>query len=185
MSGEGEVPREIRAAARGDRAAAGAVLRRLLPRARNLVRYLIRGDADVDDITQTALLAVLRGLPSYRGDAPLEPWADRIVARETFRFLRGTRLRSTREVGFDDPEAQALRSPASAEAAYLARREAVTRLDRLPEAQRVAVALHHAAGFTVPEIAELLDVPPETVRSRIRLGMARLRADDDLPEVAG
>src|SRR5262245_38204484 len=44
------------AAARGDRKAAEALLRALLPRVRNLVRYFVRGDAEVDDISQEALV---------------------------------------------------------------------------------------------------------------------------------
>ena len=168
---DGRVPEQVRAAARGDRVAAGDLLRRLLPRIRNLVRYLLRSDRDVDDVTQQALIAVIKGLPSYRGDAPVEKWADRIAARETFRFLKKHRLQVAREAPLEVAEPVALPSDP-----YLLRRLVVTHLDALPDAQRQAVALHHAAGFTVPEIAELLEVPKDTVKSRIRLGLKRLRA---------
>lgn len=169
---DGRVSEQIRAAADGDRAAAGDLLRDLLPRIRNLVRYLLRSDDDVDDVTQQALIAVVRGLPSYRGDAPLEKWADRITARETFRFLKRHRLRIAREAPLETvvEPTEAPRDP------YLLRRLVVAHLDALPDAQRQAVALHHAAGFTVPEIAELLEVPRDTVKSRLRLGLKRLRA---------
>lgn len=166
-----EVPEQIRAAARGDRVAAGAVLRQLLPRIRNLVRYLLRGDDDVDDVTQQALMAVMKGLSSYRGDAPLERWADRVTARETFRFIKRRRLKVAREAPLEDATPMA-----PPDDPYLLRRMVVARLDELPEAQRQAIVLHHAAGFTVPEIAELLDVPRETIKSRLRLGLQRLRA---------
>ncbi|MEL7368545.1 MAG: RNA polymerase sigma factor [Myxococcota bacterium] len=161
---------QIRAAARGDRAAAGAILQRLLPRIRNLVRYLLRGDTDVDDVTQQSLIAIAKGLSSFRGDAPLERWADRITARETFRFLKRRRLTIAREAPLElaEPVAQ----PADP---YLLRRTIVAELDALPDAQRQVIALHHAAGFTVPEIADLLEIPRDTVKSRIRLGMKRLR----------
>ena len=171
---DGAVPEQIRAAARGDRAAASAVLRPLLPRIRNLVRYLLRGDDDVDDITQQALIAVMKGLPSFRGDAPLERWADRITARETFRYIKRSRLQVAREAPLD--EAHPVTLP---EDPFLLRRTVVAQLDILPEAQRQVIALHHAAGFTLPEIAELLDVPRETVKSRLRLGLKRLRAKFD------
>lgn len=162
----------IRAAAKGDRDAAEAVLRALLPRVRNLVRYLVRGDRDVDDITQTALLAVLKGLPTYRGEAPLARWADRLVARETFRHLRRRRMVDAREI---ETAAEFAAPDADHGGALIQRRVLAAALDTLPETQRVVVALHHAAGFTVPELAELLDIPRETVRSRLRLGMNRLR----------
>src|SRR5262245_38147803 len=57
----GAIDTRIAAAARGDRAAAQALLTELLPRVRNLVRYLVRGDRDVDDIAQEALIAIACG----------------------------------------------------------------------------------------------------------------------------
>jgi RNA polymerase sigma-70 factor (ECF subfamily) len=164
-----------RAAARGDRAAQEAILRRLLPRVRNLVRYLVRGDDEVDDIAQNALTALLQGLPGYRGDAPLERWADRIVARETFRHLRRVRLRAARERP-DEVSVHRASAPGPTDARFLERRALASALDALPEAQRAAVVLHHVVGLTVPDIAELLEVPADTAKSRLRLGMARLRA---------
>ncbi|MEL6185102.1 MAG: sigma-70 family RNA polymerase sigma factor [Myxococcota bacterium] len=169
---DGELGAErIRAAAKGDRDAAEAVIRALLPRVRNLVRYLLRGDRDVDDITQTALLVVLKGLPTFRGDAPFERWADRLVARETFRHLKRRRMIDAQEV---ESEIE-LTGSDGRDRDLLERRAVAVALDELPEAQRVVVALHHVAGFTVPELAELLEIPRETVRSRLRLGMVRLR----------
>src|SRR3569833_2933678 len=88
------------AAAAGDRAAAEVLCRELLPRVRNLVRYLVRGDSHVDDIAQEALIAVLRGLGTYRGDGKFESWVDRIVARTTFAALR--RLRAETQPGASD-----------------------------------------------------------------------------------
>src|SRR5215470_15479869 len=91
----------IRAAAGGDRQAAHALCRELLPRVRNLVRYLLRGDARVDDVAQEALIAVLRGLGSFRGDGRFESWVDRIVARTTFTAIR--RIRAETQPGQHAP----------------------------------------------------------------------------------
>ena len=68
----------------GQSGATEALLVELLPRVRNLVRYLVRGDSDVEDISQEALIALLHGLPTYRGEGQLRSWADRVVARTTF-----------------------------------------------------------------------------------------------------
>ncbi len=161
----------IAAAASGDRTAAQALCRELLPRVRNLVRYLVRGDARVDDIAQEALIAVLRGLGSYRGDGKFESWVDRVVARSTFATLR--RLRAETQPGAEDVAAQERdtteRSP------YEDRRELAAALDRLPRDQREALILHVSVGLTVPEIAEAVAAPFETVRSRLRLAKATLR----------
>jgi RNA polymerase sigma-70 factor (ECF subfamily) len=161
-----------RAAAGGDRAAAEQLLTRLLPRVRNLVRYLVRGDADVDDIAQDALVAILRGLPTYRGEATLESWSDRVVARVTFSALRRRRGEPSSAVA-DAPDLALVGDGALDE--YLARREAVKALDRLPDEQRHALVLHHVLEMSVAEIADELGISGETIRSRLRLGKTRLR----------
>src|SRR5690606_34540878 len=48
-------------------------------------------------------------------------------------------------------------------------------LDELPDEQRAAFLLHHEDGFTVERLAETLDVGFETVRSRLRYGLRKLR----------
>lgn len=164
----------VRLAAAGDRAAARALLESLLPRVRNLVRYLTRGDQQTEDITQDALVALLRGLTGYRGEGTLESWSDRVVARVTFAALRRRRRDPVRQS--EDAPDLVLVSDASAQPdEYLARRQAVQMLDRLPLEQRHALVLHHVVGMSIPEIGKELGVSPETIKSRIRLGTARLR----------
>jgi RNA polymerase sigma-70 factor (ECF subfamily) len=161
----------ITAAASGDRGAAESLCRELLPRVRNLVRYLVRGDARVDDIAQEALIAVLRGLSTYRGEGRFESWVDRVVARSTFATLR--RLRAETQPGAEDVSARE-RDP-DERSPYEDRRELAAALDQLPGDQRQALILHFSVGLTVPEIAEAVAAPFETVRSRLRLAKAALR----------
>jgi RNA polymerase sigma-70 factor (ECF subfamily) len=163
----------IAAAARGDRDAAEALCRELLPRVRNLVRYLLRGDARVDDVAQEALIAVLRGLASYRGDGRFESWVDRVVARATFTAIR--RIRAETQPGQHAPVEGDAEPDSTRGDSYALRRELAVALDRLPTDQRQSLVLHFAAGMTVPEIAEAAAAPIETVRSRLRLGKAALR----------
>jgi RNA polymerase sigma-70 factor (ECF subfamily) len=162
----------IAAAAGGDRAAAEALCRELLPRVRNLVRYLLRGDARVDDVAQEALIAVLRGLASFRGDGRFESWVDRVVARSAFAAIR--RIRAETQPGERAPVEDDATVGAAGET-YALRRELAEALDRLPGDQREALVLHFALGLTVPEVAEAAAAPLETVRSRLRLGKAALR----------
>jgi RNA polymerase sigma-70 factor (ECF subfamily) len=163
-------PRVVAAAA-GNRVAAESVCRELLPRVRNLVRYLVRGDTRVDDIAQEALIAVLRGLGTYRGDGRFEAWVDRVVARSTFATLR--RFRAETQPGVENV-AERERDPVPS-APYDERRDLAAALDQLPPEQRQALILHFSVGMTVPEIAEAIAAPFETVRSRIRLAKAALR----------
>lgn len=171
-----------RRAGAGDGSAAERLFLALLPRVRNLVRYLIRGDRDVDDLSQEALLTLLRGLSSYRGEGAFRAWADRIVARSVFASRRRVRLV---EVGLDaEPPATnetSQGSEAQATDSYCSRREMARHLDTLPEAQRTALVLHHVLGMTVPEIATELGVPLETVRSRLKQGKDQLKRRLDVP----
>ena len=167
------------AAQAGDRKAAAALLERLLPRLRNLVRYLVRGDQHVDDIAQEALIAIVRGLPTYRGEGSLSAWTDRIVARTTLGWLRRQRkLREREQESFDAQVLQPRSEPADA---YTLRRQAIARLDALPYEQRHALVLHHVVGLSVPEVAAQLGAPLETIRSRLRIAQNKLRelAGDD------
>ncbi len=163
----------VEAARRGDRDAYRELLLAVQPRIRNLVRYLVRGDGEVDDLAQEALVAVVRGLPGFRGEGAFRAWVDRITARLVFAHLR----RAKRE-----PELKnaILRRVVDEEArppdAYLRRRELARALDAIPDEQRAALVLHHVLGMSVREVAEELAAPRETVRSRLRLGMSRLRA---------
>jgi RNA polymerase sigma-70 factor (ECF subfamily) len=158
-----------------DRRAAEQLLRELLPRVRNLVRYLVREDSDVDDIAQEALVAVLKGLHTYKGTGRLQSWADRIVARVTFSEIP-RRRRSPSRPPREAVDFALLPSSSTQVDEYLERRRVVELLDQVPDAQRHVLVLHHVVGLTVPEIAAQLEVPAETVRSRLRLGKKRLES---------
>lgn len=172
VASEPEVPCAALSEARNDREALTAVAIQLLPRVRNLIRYLIHGDQDVDDIAQEALLAVLRGLPSYRGDGSLESWADRVVARVTFAWLR--RRKPERALNLEIEDESAADETALPDE-YLRRRRLVDQLDQLPHEQRYALVLHHVLGMSVEEIALDTAAKAETVRTRLRLGKRHLR----------
>jgi RNA polymerase sigma-70 factor (ECF subfamily) len=166
----------VAAAVRGERPAVEWLLTALLPRVRNLVRYLVRGDGEIDDISQEALVAVVRGLGTFRAEGPLESWVDRVVVRATFAFVRRRRVDAAA-----GPALVAELELVGARAApgpdeYLSRRRAISVLDELPVEQRHALVLHHVLEMSVPEIATLLAIPFETIRSRLRLARTRLRA---------
>lgn len=165
----------IQAILAGQRGAAESLLKELLPRVRNLVRYLRPGDSDVDDIAQEALIAILRGLPTWRREGSFKSWADRVVARVVFAHLKKSRTAQSR-TGGDEGEADEAPSEDAGPEEYVFRRDMARLLDALSEEQRHALVLHHVMGMSVPEMTEELGIPFETVRSRLRLGRANLRA---------
>ena len=163
----------VAAAVAGDRRAAESLLAELLPRARNLIRYLIRGDDEVDDLAQEALIAILRGLPSYRGEGALRSWADRIIVRSTLAARQRSRRQRAQHSSLRDDDGAAHGERPDE---YASRRQLVGLLDQLPDEQRQALVLHHVLGLSVPEVAEQLGAPFETIRSRLRLGKASMAA---------
>jgi len=166
---------DLEAARAGDRAAAERLLLDLLPRVRNLARYLMRGDSSADDVAQEALSIVYRKLGSYTGEGKFSSWVDRIVARAAFAHYRRVKARQETELPASEAEdAGALTAPGRS-FDFVARRRLAAALDTLPEDQRVAVVMHHVLDLSVPEIAAEVSAPEETIRSRLRLGRARLR----------
>jgi RNA polymerase sigma-70 factor, ECF subfamily len=164
----------IQAILEGKRNAAESLLTELLPRVRNLVRYLSRGDQDVDDITQEALMAILRGLPTWRREGSFKAWSDRVVARTAFAAMKKTRVVREQQQEEDASPEQASSGEAPPDD-YVLRRHMVRLLDQLPQDQRQCLVMHHVLEMSVPEMTEELGIPFETVRSRLRLGRARLR----------
>jgi RNA polymerase sigma-70 factor, ECF subfamily len=162
----------------GDRSAGEGLLLELLPRVRNVIRILVGRDRDVDDIAQMVMVNVIRSLPGYRGEAPLVSWVDRITARTTLAHVKKRRAKEYVESDFEEERPSVVNAngehPPSAEGAADVGK-VLGFLDVLPETQRQAVVLHHALGYTVAEAATQQGVSGETLRSRLRLGMGRLR----------
>jgi RNA polymerase sigma-70 factor (ECF subfamily) len=168
------VDTRVAAAVAGDRKAIESLVTELLPRIRNLVRYLVRGDSDADDLAQEALVAIVRGLPTHRGEGSFNAWADRVAVRATFAGLRKARKARERLDGAAD--LASVPHPDGPPDEYAQRRATARLLDQIPDDQRHVLVLHHVLGLSVPEIAEELSAPFETVRSRLRIGIAKLRA---------
>jgi RNA polymerase sigma-70 factor (ECF subfamily) len=126
--------------------------------------------ADAQDAVQNALLRAWRSQDRLRDKDRMKPWLDAIVVREAIRTndrRRSWLQRLTRHAAEPQPAPSGVPSGAALDLA--------NSLASLPTPQRVAVALHYEAGYTVAETAALLQVPHETVRSRLRLARGRLR----------
>lgn len=163
----------LRAVMRADSRAETELVRRLMPPLRAVARTILGNGGDADDGVQIALLRVLERASTYRGEAPLEGWARTIGVRaclrlnETLRRHRPTdepiELPASPNDADDDTLLDELPGPIEG---YL---------ERLPETQRQALVLRHALGYSVTEVAELLDVPVDTAKSRLLFGLRALR----------
>lgn len=166
------------AAGRGDGQAQRELARRLLPRVRTSVSYLAFRSSDADDLVQVSLVEVLRSAGTFRGESSIETWADRITARTVARGLRRAHARQEQvEATAELPDVPDVgEGDADPATRALLRRRLVELMERVPLENRVPVLYKYVYGYSLEEIAELVEAPVNTVRNRLLRGKARLRA---------
>jgi len=129
--------------------------------------YAIVGDeADARDATQETFIAAWRRIRELHDPDRFYAWLQRIAVNSARMTLRARGRRRVREIPSGDIAALAAASerttpePPDADVLGIA-------LDRLPIDQRTILVLHHLEGHGVAELAEILDVPVGTVKSRL------------------
>jgi RNA polymerase sigma-70 factor (ECF subfamily) len=147
-----------------------------------LVGFLYRmsgGDrALAEDLVQEAFLRVLRAIARYEYPRPFKSWLYAIAANLARDHFKRADTRRTEAVP-DEALGQVADEAASPEGRVIAGDEAehvAAAVAALPDHQRAAVILRYYQGLSLAEIADMLDVPVGTIKSRLSLGLRRLRA---------
>ncbi|MDQ6796794.1 MAG: RNA polymerase sigma factor [Actinomycetota bacterium] len=163
-------------AKRGDTGALDALLRRHHLRLLTLCARLTGNPTDADDACQEALVALARGLDGFDGRSSFSTWAYRVTTNTCLDELRRRRRRPVPGLPEDAPT-----HPGGSEGGPDDPGEMVTRrvdidsaLGRLAPEFRQAVVLRDLCQLSYAEIADIVDVPVGTVRSRIARGRALL-----------
>ncbi len=168
----------LRRVAVGDREAFAVFYDRYAPVVFPLILQIVRERADASDVLQDVFWEAWQSAGRYdpeRGSA--EAW---MVIRARSRAIDRVRATRRRNSTFVAPLGEAV-APAPVDPARDAaehvedRRTIRSALERLPGAQREVIELAYYAGLTQTEIAERLKQPLGTVKTRIRLGLERLR----------
>jgi RNA polymerase sigma-70 factor (ECF subfamily) len=175
---------------RGDKTAFDLLVRKYQHKVIKLVTRYLRDPADAEDVTQEAFIKAYRALPQFRGDSAFYTWLYRI-AINTAKNAIVSRDRNPVEFDLDMQnieESQSMQmrlaDPDTPESLLQAEeiRATVTRaLDALPEDLRTAIVLRELDGLSYEEIAQAMECPVGTVRSRIF--RAREAIDKQLSEV--
>lgn len=156
----------------GNTQALEALLRRHQPRLYAVCRRITGSDADAADALQDALIAVVRGLPRFDRRSSFGTWTYRIAVNASLDELRARSRRP--EPG---PAAGESSRPSDGRLEGVADRLDIdAALRQLTPEFRAAVVLRDFCELDYAEIAEVLAVPPGTVRSRIARGRAALVA---------
>jgi RNA polymerase sigma-70 factor (ECF subfamily) len=164
-----------RRAAAGDNDALDALLRRHTALLHGVCRRILGNPDDAFDATQEALLAIARKIGSFDGRAKFSTWAYRVATNAA---LDEARRRGRRPIPTEDlPEQSAGHGPlhgSGTESGIVDRLDVDAALAQLTPEYRAAVALRDLVGMDYAEIADVLGIPPGTVRSRISRGRAAL-----------
>ena len=149
------------------------------------VAYRIMGDpASASDAAQEAFISAFQHIDSFRGKHPssFKSWLMRIVSNACYDELRRHKRRpatSIEEFEIDEEANPALVSETELPEEYAQREEMARAIQAgiltLPADQRVALVLSDVRGYSYQEIAEMIDAPLGTVKSRLARARGRLR----------
>lgn len=165
----------VRRVQKGDKSAFDLLVLKYQQKIANLVSRYVRDPADIQDVSQEAFIKAYRGLANFRGDSAFYTWLYRIAINTAKNHLVSQGRRTTNyAVDAQEAEqyegAQALHEHASPERELLSKeiKEAVQEtIEGLPEELRTAITLREFEGISYEEIAEIMECPIGTVRSRI------------------
>ncbi len=167
----------------GDPSAFEGLVSRYQDRVYNTCYRMCHNEADALDLAQSTFLKALEALRQFQGRSSFYTWLFRIAINLTMTLRRTQGRRATRSLDqtHEDGAAPAKLPPGGGDvvSAALERRELQQQVERalgrLGDDYRAAVVLRDVEGLDYSEIAEILDVPAGTVKSRISRGRALLR----------
>lgn len=140
-----------------------------------LAHYILRDRAVAEELTQEIFLTVWNKAEQYREQqARFRTWLLSITRHRAIDYLRQRRRRIRADLSLDDATVAEERAPLSEPVDT--QRELHLLLQHLPPEQRTAIEMCYLQGYTHEEIAAQLQVPLGTVKSRILLGLKKLRA---------
>lgn len=140
-----------------------------------LVNRYVKDPSEAQDVAQESFIKAYRAIGNFRGDSAFYTWLYRIAINTAKNYLVARARRSSDyEIDIDDaeqiqnaPELKGMDTPEQ----HLLNEEILetikSAIEKLPEEMRIAITLREFEGMSYEEIAEAMDCPVGTVRSRI------------------
>jgi RNA polymerase sigma-70 factor (ECF subfamily) len=162
----------------GDREAFSLLVSKYQRRLLRLVMRFVRDAAEAEDVTQEAFIKAYRALSGFRGESAFYTWLYRIGVNtaKTWLIVHGRRMPTVSDLAGDKDETEGaedgglLRDDNTPDRVLMSRQIGETvnlAMDALPDDLRTAISLREIDGLTYEEIAQVMDCPIGTVRSRI------------------
>ncbi|PJC86279.1 RNA polymerase sigma factor RpoE [Vibrio sp. HA2012] len=160
---------------KGDKQAFNLLVIKYQNKVCNLISRYINNSGDVADVAQEAFIKAYRAIPNFRGESAFYTWLYRIAVNTAKNHIvaQGRRPPAS-DVDADDAEyyetGSALKEVSNPENLALTgelKRTVFAAIDALPEDLKTAMTLRELDGLSYEEIAEVMDCPVGTVRSRI------------------
>jgi RNA polymerase sigma-70 factor, ECF subfamily len=173
----------LNAAQQGNGAALEALLVRYQPHLYRFGLHMCGNEEDAGDVAQESLISMVRSLRDFRGDSSVSSWLYTIARRFCIKKRRRSKFAPAREESLDAPgidTAQHLADPAPSPEQAAANRElqqALARaIDGLEPPQREVLVLRDVEGLSAPEVAKVLAISVEAVKSRLHRARVAVRA---------
>ena len=173
--------RLIAACLKGDSTAFGELIGRYQDRAYNTVFRLVGNAEDAHDVVQDAFLNAYLSLDCFKGDSLFFTWLYRIAVNTAISFKRKQRLVLSIHAGrggentFDPADPSEATDPGRGLERVEQERRIQTALNRLSAEHRAVLILKDMEGQKYEEMAEILQVPIGTIRSRLHRARTELR----------
>jgi RNA polymerase sigma-70 factor (ECF subfamily) len=165
----------------GDADAFGELVRRWERRIFALTYGMLGREEDARDATQETFIAAFRNLRGFRGEAKVSSWLHRIAVNQCITRQRRAKVRS--ETALEDEQerdAASFASPSMLSPARVVENRQVTQAVRravnsLPVELRQVIVMKEFEDLTFKEIADALDLPLSTVKSRLYTALKQLQ----------
>ena len=165
----------------GECAALDALVERYLGTAYRFARNLVGNEADAEDVVQNSFLKVWKKIGSFNAEKPFRPWLSAVVRNTALDFLRKRKETPFSTLDFDDgdrfEDSVADVMPLADERLELAfqNNRVASLLPCLSREQRAVLTLRYAEEMTFQAISEKLGASLDTVKSRHRRALLKLR----------
>lgn len=157
----------------GDEEAFRMLMDRHRDRAFAIALRITRSPADAEDVVQQSFVRAWHHLASFRADSAFGTWLHAIVARRALDRASQLKLRREREDELDAATELAVRGPETRDVLLIRRLERL--MQRLSAPQRAVVTLFYWEDASVDEIARMLAMPENTVKTHLSRARAALR----------